>query len=201
MDEHNEEPDQAGSKELMEGLLRKHLPAFRRFLGARAPRVVLDHESVDDLAQSVCREVLDRLEDGRFELRTEPEFKQWLFEAGQLKLRARQRFYLAGKRDALREGPPVHPMGSSDQGFEPAVSTTPSQIVATEEAKAKVRLAIDSLGERDERVLRLSVLEGRSHAEVAEALGVEVAHCRVLLSRAMVKLSKKLRADAPKRGE
>ena len=45
-------------------------------------------------------------------------------------------------------------------------------------------------GERDAQVLRLSVLEGRSHAEVAALLDVEVAHCRVLLSRAMVRLSK-----------
>ncbi|QDV05126.1 RNA polymerase sigma factor RpoE [Planctomycetes bacterium Poly30] len=137
------------------------------------------------------------METGRFELRTEPEFKQWLYEAGQLKLRARQRFYLAGKRDAHREGPPIGPLGSSDPGFEPAISTTPSQIAATAEAKAGVRAAIESLSERDAEVLRLAVLEGRSHAEVAAALGVEVAHCRVLLSRAMVRLSKTLRGSGP----
>ncbi|MEM8713911.1 MAG: sigma-70 family RNA polymerase sigma factor [Planctomycetota bacterium] len=183
------------SEARLEGLLAKHLPAFRRFLGKRASRVVLDHESVDDLAQSVCRDIIDRIDRGKFELRTDEEFKQWLFEAGQLKLRARQRFYRAGKRDVKLRGPAVGPLDSEDPGVEPAVSTTPSQVVATEEAKAKVRKAIDSLDGRDAEVLRLSVLEGRSHAETAEMLGVEVPHLRVILSRAMVKLSRALRAS------
>ncbi len=194
MNDHD--PTQPTGDDRIEGLLEKYLPAFRRFLGSRAPRVVLDHESVDDLAQSVCRDMLRKLEDGRFELRTEPEFKQWLFEAGQLKLKSRQRFYLAGKRDAHRAGPVVGPLGSNDPGVEPAISTTPSQVVATEEAKAQVRAAIESLGERDAEILRLAVLEGRSHAEVAEALELDVAHSRVVLSRAMVRLSKKLRESA-----
>lgn len=181
--------------ERLEGLLAKHLPAFRRFLGKRASRMVLENESVDDLAQSVCRDILGQMDRGKFELRTDAEFKQWLFEAGQLKLRARQRYYLADKRDAGRRGPAVGPMDSQDHGVEPAISTTPSRLFATEEARRKVRDAIGSLAGRDAEVLRLSVLEGRSHAETAEALGVDVAHCRVILSRAMVKLSSALRAS------
>lgn len=191
------EPQTDGDdRQRIEGLLERHLPAFRRFLGRRAARVVLDNESVDDLAQSVCREVLNQLEDGRLELRSEPEFKQWLFEAGQHKLRSRRRFYLAGKRDAGRPGAPIGPLDSEDPGVEPHVSTTPSRLVATEEAKALVRAAIGSLPERDASVLRLVVLEGLSHADAAKRLDVDTAHCRVLLSRAMVKLAKRLPPDS-----
>ena len=174
--------------------MERHLPALRRFLAKRAGEWVLARESAGDLAQSACRDVLVQLDEGRFELRTEAEFKQWLYEAGLLKLKARARFHKADKRDVGREVGQVTPATSEAPGFEPASSTTPSRVVATEETRERVREAIEELGGRDAEVLRGVVLEGKSHADVARALELDVAHCRVVLSRAMAKLSGKLQS-------
>ena len=178
----------------VEALLKKHLPGLRGFLRRRASDLVLERESVDDLTQSVCRDLLVHLQDGRFDVRTDAEFKRWLYEAGLLKLKGRVRFHLADKRDAGRERGAVGSFGSGDPGIEPATSATPSRLAATEETRARVREAIAGLGDRDAAILSLVVLEGRSHADAAEALGLEVAHCRMVLSRAMAKLAASLQS-------
>ena len=177
-----------------EALLEKHMPGLRSFLRSRASEWVLAKESADDLTQSACREAVEHLQNGRFKLRSDAEFKQWLYQAGLLKLKARARFYLADRRDLRREVGRVHPADSEDPGFDSVVSATPSQFAATNEARRRVRECINQLGGRDQEVLTLAVLEGRPHSELAEALGVEVAHSRMILSRAMAKLAKRLQA-------
>lgn len=187
-----DQPRDADAEEMAD-LMERHLPALRRFLAKRAREWVLVRESAGDLAQSACRDVLTQLDEGRFELRSEAEFKQWLYEAGLLKLKARARFHQADKRDVGREVGRIDPAASEAAGFEPASSTTPSRVLALEETRSRVRKAIEDLGGRDAEVLRAVVLEGRSHADVAKSLDVDVAHCRVLLSRAMAKLSGRLK--------
>ncbi|MDF1837648.1 MAG: sigma-70 family RNA polymerase sigma factor [Planctomycetota bacterium] len=176
----------------LEALLEAHLPGLRGFLRNRAAEFVLAKESVDDLTQSACRETVKHLREGRFELRSDSEFKQWLYQAGLLKLKSRARFHSAGRRDFRREARPVHPVDSSDPGFDPLSSATPSRFAATNEARERVRQCIASLGGRDEQILTLAVLEGRPHHELATILEVEEAHSRMILSRAMAKLAKRL---------
>lgn len=181
-------PDGARMAQLME----RHLPALERFLAARAGELVLARESAADLAQSACGDVLAQLADGRFELRSEPEFRQWLFEAGLLKLKDRARSLRAAKRDPGREVRPIHPLASEDPGVEPGMSATPSRIVATAEARERLRAAVDRLPERDAEVLRRVVLNGEPREAVAESLGVDAHHFRTVLSRAMAKLAGRL---------
>ncbi|MEZ6016115.1 MAG: sigma-70 family RNA polymerase sigma factor [Planctomycetota bacterium] len=173
----------------IEEWLARLLPRLRAFLGRRAPNFVLEQESAEDLAQSVCRDVLAHIDDGRFELRSEAEFRQWVFEAGLLKLKARRKFLRADKRDHGGALGSLSPLDSEDPGIEPSSSETPSRFAATLETRERVRAAIASLGGRDAEVLRLVVLEGRPHAEAAATLGLDPAHCRMVLSRAMAKLA------------
>lgn len=194
-DGHSEEsngrpaPD-AGGADVAE-LFEVHLPGLRRFLQARAAAHVLAREDADDLAQSVCRDVLEHLDDGRMELRSGPEFKQWLYEAALLKLKARVRYHGALRREPGRE---VRPEGGAP-GETAAVSETPSRLARTAEDRARVQRAIDELGGRDAEILRLAVLEERPHGEIAGLLGVTTSHSRVLLSRALAKLSRFLGPD------
>lgn len=174
----------------LDALLSQHLPGLRGFLQRRAPEYVLDRESAEDLAQSVCRDVLEHAADGRFELRGDSEFKQWLYEAALWKLRARGRHLRAQKRDVAREVRPTS--GSQSLGHEACISATPSRLVATEERRAAVREAIHALGGRDEELLRLAVLEELPHRQIAERLDITEAHSRVLLSRALAKLARHL---------
>lgn len=172
----------------VEELLAAHLPGLRGFLRRRAPDLVLERESTEDLAQSVCRDVLEHLDDGRLELRGDAEFKQWLYEAALWKLRARTRHLRAQRRDPAREATAPSPSAPGH----PAVSETPSRLVATEEGRRAVRSAIERLGGRDAQVLTLAVLEERPHREVAAALEVTEAHSRMILSRALARLAREL---------
>lgn len=189
------EPGADVPDERLESLLAQHLPGLRGFLRRRAPDLVLRKESTEDLAQSVCRDVLEHVVDGRMELRTDAEFKQWLYEAALWKLRARRRHHGAQRRDAAREVGRWDRSGSGVRPLEPGDSETPSRIVATEEQREAVRRAIEALGGRDADVLRLAVLEERPHKEIAETLDVTEAHSRVILSRALARLSSHLASN------
>ncbi len=159
----------------------------------RAPGFVLDRESTEDLAQSVCRDVLEHVADGRLELRGDAAFKQWLYEAALWKLRARSRHLRTEKRDAGREV--QSPLRTTDGGvvpFEPRSSTTPSRLVATDERRRAVREAIAKQDERDALLLTLAVLEDLPHRGIAGRLGIAESHSRVLLSRALAKLAREL---------
>lgn len=189
--------DDRTDEQRMAALMERHLPALERFLAARAGEFLLARESAADLAQSACGDVLAQLADGRFELRTEPEFRQWLFEAGLLKLKDRARSLRAAKRDPGREARPIHPLASEDPGVDPGQSVTPSRIAATAESRARLRAAIAELSERDGEVLRRVVLEGEPRERVARELGLDDHHFRTVLSRAMAKLAGRLGRTEP----
>ena len=69
----------------------------------RAGEFVRARESSSDLVQSVCREVLANI--GRFQHPSESAFKQWLFREALRKIVDRRDYWLAEKREVLREVP------------------------------------------------------------------------------------------------
>ncbi len=177
-----------GDARAVEALMQRLLPGLQGFLYRRADDLILKEETPEDLAQSVCREVLVRMQDGRFTFRGDAEFKQWIYEAALLKLRARARFYRAGRRDVRKRNDDTH----SFSGHPARVSATPSRIALAEEQKQKVLAALDHLPERDAQILRLAVLEQVTHQQIAQQLDISESHSRVLLSRALARLSKLL---------
>ena len=61
-----------GDTPALDSLLARHLPGLRAFIRLRSPKAVRDKESSSDLAQSVCREALERMD--AFEYRGEAAF-------------------------------------------------------------------------------------------------------------------------------
>ncbi len=178
-----------GTVGAVDELLARYLPGLRAYVRRRAGRLIHARESSSDVVQSVCREVLERLADQRFEYRGEEAFRRWLYQAAVLKMRDRRRFWLAERRDAGREVSP--PDGSGAPG--PAVfraSGTPSQEAGRREDVERVRAALRELPPNYRRVIELAQLEGRPHREVAAELGITEAHSRVLLSRALARLAR-----------
>jgi RNA polymerase sigma factor (sigma-70 family) len=146
-------------------------------------------ESASDLAQSVCREVLENLKSGRLIYRTEPEFKQWLYRAAVMKMMNRKRFYTAERRDAGAEGVAL----DASNALEPAARSdvaTPSHAAALREELAQFETAFAKLPENYREVIALHHVEQLSHAEIAARLGVSEANSRMLLSRALAKLAR-----------
>lgn len=175
----------AGDRVAIDALLARFLPGLRQFLVAEAGALVRARESVSDLAQSVCREVLERLRDERFEYRGEAQFVRWLQQAAVHKLQNRHRFYRAEKRDAAREHAPTDGAAIATAG-----SGTPSQAAERHERSAQLTAALARLPERDRHVIEWCHFEGRSHDEVAEQLGITPSHSRVLLARALARLAR-----------
>ncbi|MBK8095939.1 MAG: sigma-70 family RNA polymerase sigma factor [Planctomycetes bacterium] len=179
-----------GDAAAIAALLARFLPGLERHLAQHAGPLIRRHESPQDLAQSVCREVLERLRDERLEYRGAAAFEQWLYQAALHKLQNRHRFWRAERRDALRQASP-DPVSSSVDPVADLAKTqpTPSQEASRREASAQVAAAMQQLPERDRQVVQWCHFEKREHAEVAALLGITPSHSRVLLARALARLA------------
>lgn len=190
----------AGDPVAVDALLQRFLPGLEAYLRGNAGAGVLAKESGADLAQSVCREVLEGLAQGRMEYRGEREFKQWLYQAALFKLQNRWRYYAAERRDARRE------TGDAAESDDPRVAEllaslcTPSRDAIAREDLARVSDAFRRLPAPARDVILWTRIEGLSHREVAERLGVSEAHSRVLLSRALARLATLARGAHPPEG-
>lgn len=172
-----------GDREAVESLLEQHLPRIHAYMRIHAQQDLQRRESISDLVQSVCREVLMNLP--RFEYRGEPQFRAFLFKLAEQKLVERYRAMHRAKRDVRREAGPR----SQDQTDPPfATSYSPSQALLRKEEITALEAAFDRLSEEDRRLVTDVRLLGRTHAEIAEELGISPATCRQRLHRAMVKL-------------
>ena len=170
-----------GDRTAVTPLLERYLPALTAWIGRRASPSVRSRETPEDLAQSVCRDLLERLADGRYEFRDEPSFRSWLYRAALLKVLNRHRHWNTAGRDA----------GHGDGvEFAPADTATPSaHLVALEELDALER-SFSQLPERYREVIALSYVERLPHGEIAARLGITPGNSRVLLSRALAALAR-----------
>lgn len=151
-------------------------------------------ESESDLAQSVCREILQDLED--FEYRGETRFRHWLYTTALRKILDRDKYYRRAKRDAAREQPAAADAAPLDLAPVAAcyqtVFTPSENAIRREEVEALER-AFEQLPDNYRQVITLSRVVGMSHAEIAEKLETSEAYSRNLLSRALARLSRLMR--------
>ena len=164
-------------------LLQQHLPALRAFVRLKAGPMLLARESCSDLAQSVCRDILEGSD--RFRFGGEAEFRKWLFTTAMRKIADRAEHWQAQKRDAGRE------RGALDEeelrGFA-AVYTPSHQAMAREELE-RVEEAFGRLTAEKQDVILKSRLMGLSHAQIAAELGKTEVAVRSLLSRALAEMA------------
>src|SRR5262245_60579325 len=81
--------------------MRANLPGLRAFIRLRSGQLLRARESVSDLVQSVCREVLQDLP--RAEVGSEAAFRGWLYTAAHRKILDRRKYWEREMRDAGRE--------------------------------------------------------------------------------------------------
>ncbi len=182
--------DRASSGERTDALLKDHLPELRAFVRARAGRFLLSREESSDLVQSTCREILSRR--SRFRSQDEESFRRWLHATALRKIVDRARFHQAGKRHPDRLVTP-HDSGSSSQGLTESHGgksyRTPSRDAMSREELSLVEEAFRLLPEDSRDVILLSRIMGLPHREVARRMGRSEGAVRVLLSRALARLS------------
>ena len=177
-------PSKPDSNALPE-LLERHIPLLRAFLRLRMNQQLRAVEESSDLVQTVCKELLDHRD--AFQFRGEPEFRAWLCTAATNKLRERNRFWNAEKRDHHRN----RELASQDQDLAACYANvlTPSRVAVGKEGVERFERAFQELSEPQRDVLVLVRLAGLSHAKAAEQLGTTEVATRSLLHRALVRLS------------
>ena len=174
-----------GDGAAVDALLVRYLPDVERFLGRQIGQLVKAKESVSDLAQSVCREALERIGDGRFEYQGEAAFKQWLFQAAEHKMLNKHRFYKADRRDGGKE---VRP-GDGDMEV-PSQRTSPSMHAMRKEDRSELEAKLQQLPEQQAEVLRRFHFEQQPHRDIAAEMSITESHSRVLLARGMARLAR-----------
>jgi RNA polymerase sigma-70 factor (ECF subfamily) len=188
-----------GDTPAVDELLARHLPGLRAFIRLRAGPVIRRRESESDLAQSVCREVLEHLD--RFQYGDETGFKRWLYTTALRKILNRYEYYAAEKRNFLREeAADGASSGSSMSGGRPLAQyyrtfSTPSEHAMKAEEIERVEKAFDGLQEDQREVITLAHVVGLSRAEMAAQLGKSEGAVRTMLSRALAQLAELLDGD------
>jgi RNA polymerase sigma-70 factor (ECF subfamily) len=167
--------------------LEAHLPALRAFLRAIAGPRVRQDDDIDDLAQSVCREVLEHAD--RFQHPGPDAFRRWIFREAHRKVLSRRRALEAVKRG----GEPIDP-GTRVGALEELIAqyrsfTTPSQGLALAEEVARVEEALDGLPEEQRQVVVLAHLAQWSRRDIAEELDKSEGAVRMLLHRGLAALA------------
>lgn len=171
-----------GDLTAVEELLGRHLPGLVAFVRGRWDGLPADRESASDLVQSVCRDVLERLDEERLEYRGEAEFRAWLHEAALFKIKDRHKFWRAERRDARRDA------AEGEPGVPHSVDS-PSRAAVRREEQADARALLAQLPERYRRVVELAKLEGLEHQEIAQRMEITEGASRMLLSRALARLA------------
>ena len=182
----------------IDALLEHHLPGLRAFIRLRAGPVIRKRESESDLAQSVCREVLEHAD--RFQHGDEQGFKRWLYTTALRKILNRYEYYGAEKRDFGREvrlgDDNADSSGSTERlGNLYRTFSTPSQHAMRREEIEQVERAFDGLREEQREVISLAHVVGLTRGEIAAQLGKSEGAVRTMLSRALAELAERLEGE------
>jgi RNA polymerase sigma-70 factor (ECF subfamily) len=189
----------AGDRRAVELLIERYLPSLRAFVRLRSDARLRARESSSDVVQSVCREVLEHAD--RFRYPSEGAFKRWLFTTAQRKLVNHAKYHLAEKRDAGLEVR-IEPGGGSGErsGAEHLLAcyssfSTPSLHAEAHEELERIEAAFAKLPEEYREVITLAHVVGLSRAEIAEEMGRSEGAVRVLLFRALARVSSLLEPE------
>jgi RNA polymerase sigma-70 factor (ECF subfamily) len=180
-----------GNPAAMAELLARHLPGLHAFVRLQAGEAIRRKESISDLVQSVCREVLENA--AEFQYRGETQFRQWLFTTALRKIIDRDRYYRAEKRDAAREQPFADDGSNADLLACYGTFCSPSQDAIAHEELARIEAAFGRLADDQREVLIQARIIGLSNAQIAEQIGRTEDAVRALLGRALARLATLLR--------
>lgn len=175
--------------------LEQNLPRLRAFLRVHAGRELRTRESLDDLAQTVCREVIADAKS--YVDQGEPAFRKWLFLTAERKLLDRHRHHHRKKRDVSRERRVVIDSIEDHDSLVDAFASwrTPSRILAAREELDRLADALDELPDDQRRAIALVKIVGLPYEDVAQSFGRSPSAVRGLVLRGLAQLSTKLSRD------
>ena len=175
-----------GDRAACDDLFTGNLPALIAFLRAKVGGELAARESVQDLAQSVCREVLRDI--GQLEFRGEEQFRAYLFLQANRKVIDRYRYHKQEMRDAARaEALPTESREADVLGAYQGL--TPSRVAGAKEELSRVEQALALLPEEQRDAVLLSRVAGLGYQEIARQKGISESAVRGLVARGLARLA------------
>ena len=184
-DEPNRSADGAGALAI-DALLAEQMPALLVFLRHHTGEELAARETVEDLAQSVCREVLQDLPSLRFD--DAERFRAYLFLQAVRKVVDRARFHRMARRDVRREQPLPETRSAAEAGIYGTL-VSGSRVAIAREKMALVEQVLQSLPEGQREAVLLSRIVGLSYEAIARQKGVAESTVRALVARGLTRLS------------
>jgi RNA polymerase sigma factor (sigma-70 family) len=173
----SDRPTPAGAEDRsVDDLLERHLGDVAGYVRDHLDPALLAKESVSDVVQSICREVLDRKHALCFT--DDAAFRAYLYRAAVCKVIDRRRYYLAAKRDMAREVV----LQSADGGV-------PRSVEEEAEVLERFELAFSRLSTDLQEVITLRRVLGHDTAETARRLEISEGQTRKRLARALARLA------------
>lgn len=176
----------AGDTPALQALLTAHLDELRGYVVQHTGAQVKAREGSVDLVQSICREVLEDVAQGRVRYLGDREFRAFLFATALNKIRSKGRFH-----GRLRRRPEAEVAADSPSVADAlfAQLRTPSASAADREERERFSAAFAALSEQDQLLIQWSRIDGLSHREIAGRLGIKEGYSRTQLGRALARLS------------
>lgn len=151
---------------------------------ARKLMIIAGRFDIDDLVQLTAMKCFNALESCNAQ--SDEELTHWVIQTARFTCQTAITAHRAAKRSTVREEVAIGVAndGSRD-GFQPATSVDADPSVACEIAEqcSDMLEALKSIPANQAKAVRMSYLEGADYPEIAEALGVSVNACRLLVSR------------------
>jgi RNA polymerase sigma factor (sigma-70 family) len=152
-------------------LYHQYLPRILNYMRLRVNN--------EDLAQDLTAEVFERAVSRQHTLRQRKAFGAWLFRIA--------RNTVAGY---YRRRRPTVPLEQAPD--QPAPDPAPPDAVMRREELARLQLALTTLAEREQEIIRLKFGAGLGNKEIGEILHLQAGHVAVILFRALRKLRARL---------
>lgn len=165
--------------------LEEHVGLLRRFVRAKAGRVVRDREPVSDLVQSIVREACETPIPAHAD---DDAFRSWLCTIAAHKIISKNRFYSAERRDAARE----RPIGDSGRSVRSEEDPSPAARAERGEELERLKAALDGLDPLDREIVVLGKLLDVPTAEIAARVSLSASSVRERLARAMTALAQRV---------
>lgn len=170
----------AGDRDALDILLRRHVPALRRWASGRLPRWARDAAETEDLVQETVLRTFQRLD--RFEYRREGALQAYL-----------RQIIMNRIRDECRRVMRRPPGGPIDERT-PADGLSPLEAAIGAQAVERYEAALQTLRPEDREAIIARIELGYTHEEVAVLLEKPSAGAaRVAVSRALMVLADRMR--------
>ncbi|MBL8748860.1 MAG: sigma-70 family RNA polymerase sigma factor [Planctomycetes bacterium] len=176
----------SGDNGAYDTLFAQSLPALVAFLRAKVGGELAGRESVRDMAQSVCREVLRDI--GALHFRSEEQFRAYLFLQASRKVVDKYRYHKQEMRDPARIEP-LPEEGEEAEVLGAFASLTPSRAACAKEELTRVEQALQLLPEAQRDAVLLSRIAGLGYEEIARQKNISPAAVRGLVARGLARLA------------